>query len=77
VSKWFYDTSTGTGTRAAHCGSFVGEGLGASNVSYGGTWWRRGFTWFGPSKLIPFVHGRIGVLMYCCVLNLPKRVLGF
>jgi hypothetical protein len=28
-------------------------------------------------SVIPFIHGRIGVLMYCCVLNLPKRVLGF
>jgi hypothetical protein len=39
--KWFYDTSTGTATRAARCGSFVGEGLGLSDVSYGGTRWRQ------------------------------------
>jgi hypothetical protein len=41
MSKWFYDTSTGIATRAVHCGSFVGEGLGLSNVSYGRTRWRR------------------------------------
>jgi hypothetical protein len=41
MSKWFYDTSTGTAMRAAHCGSFIGEGLGLSVVSYGGTCWRR------------------------------------
>jgi hypothetical protein len=35
--KWFYDTFTGTAMRAAHCGSFVGEGLGLLDVSYGGT----------------------------------------
>jgi uncharacterized membrane protein len=35
------DTSTGTASRAARCGSFVGEGLGRSDVSNGGTWWRQ------------------------------------
>jgi hypothetical protein len=39
--KWFYDTSTGTATRVARCGYFVGEGLGLSDVSYGGTRWRQ------------------------------------
>jgi hypothetical protein len=39
--KWFYNTSTGTATRAARCDSLVGEGLGLSDVSYGGTRWRR------------------------------------
>jgi hypothetical protein len=46
LSKWFYDTSTGTATRAPCYDSFVGEDLGISDVSYRGTWWRRGFTWF-------------------------------
>jgi hypothetical protein len=36
-----YDTSIGTAIRAVHCDSFVGEGLGLSDVSYGGTWWRQ------------------------------------
>jgi hypothetical protein len=41
MSKWFYDTFTDTATRAARCGSFVGEGLGVPDVlSYGGTRWR-------------------------------------
>jgi hypothetical protein len=38
--KWFYDTFTGTATRAARCDSFIGEGLGVSDVSYGVTRWR-------------------------------------
>jgi hypothetical protein len=25
ISKWFYDTSTGAATGAAHCGSFAGK----------------------------------------------------
>jgi hypothetical protein len=49
LSKWFYDTSTDTVTRAVHCGLFVGEGLDVSDIRYGGIWWRQGFTWFGPS----------------------------
>jgi hypothetical protein len=48
MSKWFYDTSTGTAARAARYGSFVGEGLGIPDVSYRGTRWRWGFMWFGP-----------------------------
>jgi hypothetical protein len=27
--------------RAVRCGSFIGEGLGLSDVSYGGTQWRQ------------------------------------
>jgi hypothetical protein len=38
--KRFYDTSTGTAMRAARYGSFIGEGLGLSDVSYVETWWR-------------------------------------
>jgi hypothetical protein len=41
MSKWFYDTSTGTAMTTACCDSFVGEGLGLSYVSYWGTRWRR------------------------------------
>jgi hypothetical protein len=41
MSKWFYDTSTDTVMKVAPCGSFVGEGLGLSDVNYGGTRWRR------------------------------------
>jgi hypothetical protein len=50
VSKWFYDTSTSTATRADRCGLFVGEGLGLSGVSYRGTQWRRGFMRFRPPE---------------------------
>jgi hypothetical protein len=35
MSKWFYDTSTGAATGAAHCGSFVEKGFGLLVVSYG------------------------------------------
>jgi hypothetical protein len=50
MSKWFYDTSSNTDMRATRNGSFVREGLGHSNVSYGGTRWRRMFTLFRPSE---------------------------
>jgi hypothetical protein len=40
MSKWFYDTSTGTAMKPAHCGSFIGEGLDLSDANYGGTRWR-------------------------------------
>jgi hypothetical protein len=50
ISKWFYDTSTGTATRAACCGSLLERAWLAQDVSYEGTWWIRGFTWFGPSE---------------------------
>jgi hypothetical protein len=33
VSKWFYDTYTGTATGAAHCDSFVGKGFSLLVVS--------------------------------------------
>jgi hypothetical protein len=34
MSKCFYDTFTGTATRAVHCGSQFGEGLGRLSSSY-------------------------------------------
>jgi hypothetical protein len=35
MSKWCYDTSTGTAIGATRCGSFVGKGFGLLVVSYG------------------------------------------
>jgi hypothetical protein len=66
ISKWFYDTSTGTATRAARCGSFISEGLSRLGSSYGWTWWTPRFTWFRPPEhntLRPW--GRW--LLYYCV----------
>jgi hypothetical protein len=34
LSKWFYDTSIGAATGAAHCASFVGKGFSLLVVSY-------------------------------------------
>jgi hypothetical protein len=34
MSKWFYDTSTGAVSGAAHCGSFIEEDFGLLVVSY-------------------------------------------
>jgi hypothetical protein len=34
LSKWFYDTSTGTATGAVWCGSFVGKGFCLLVASY-------------------------------------------
>jgi hypothetical protein len=39
MSKWFYDTSTGTATRAARCGSLLERAWLAQCVSYEGTSW--------------------------------------
>jgi hypothetical protein len=47
--KWFYDTSTGTATRVAHCGSLL-EGLPSLALQL---WMKQGghdFTWFGPPE---------------------------
>jgi hypothetical protein len=63
MSKWFYDTSTGTANKAVHCGLFVGEGLGVSDVSCGGIRWRRGFMWFGPLKRNTLRPQEI----FCCI----------
>jgi hypothetical protein len=41
LSKWFYDTFISIAMRITRCGSFIGEGLGLSDVSYGGD---EGFT---------------------------------
>jgi hypothetical protein len=48
VLKWFYNTSSGTATRAARGGSLIGETktLHTRDVSYEGTRWTRGFIWF-------------------------------
>jgi hypothetical protein len=63
MSKWFYDTSIGTATRAVRCGSFVGEGSGIPDVSYRGTRWRQGFTWFRPPERNT-LHPRV---ILCCI----------
>jgi hypothetical protein len=46
VSKWFYDTSPGTVTRAVYRGLLIGEAK-ALHVQARWTQW---FTWFGPSE---------------------------
>jgi hypothetical protein len=52
VSKWFYNISPSTATRAAHGGSLIGgtKAIHAQGVSYEGTRWIQGFTWFGPPE---------------------------
>jgi hypothetical protein len=50
LSKWFYDTSVGAATGAAHCVSFIGNGFSLLVISY---WWTQciwRFMWFGPSE---------------------------
>jgi hypothetical protein len=78
MSKWFYDTSPGTATRAARGGSLIGgtKTLHAQGVSYEETWRTQGFTWFGPLERNT-VHPR--QKESCCItvcysslgLNLP------
>jgi hypothetical protein len=46
MSKWFYDTSSGTATRAACGGSLIG----GAKVLRVQARWARWFTWFGPPE---------------------------
>jgi hypothetical protein len=78
LSKWFYDTSPGTTTRAACGGSLIGgtKALNTQCVSYEGTRWTRGFTWFGPPErntLCPRENESYCIVVYCSSLglNLP------
>jgi hypothetical protein len=48
--KQFYDTFIGAATRAAHYGSFIGEGFGLLVLVYGRTQWIPRFTWFEPPE---------------------------
>jgi hypothetical protein len=78
LSKWFYDTWTNTATRVARCGSFVGEGLGVSDVlSYGRSWWRQGFTWFGPPEhnTLCLRENRCVVVLLCVELAFSPLIL--
>jgi hypothetical protein len=78
MSKWFYDTSTGTATRAARCSSLFGEAkvrLTLGHFSQGGHKDLRGS---GRRSVTPYVHGMrycIGRVMLKLGLNLPKRAL--
>jgi hypothetical protein len=78
MSKWIYDTSSVTATRAARGGSLIRgiKALDAQGVSYEGTRWTRGFTWFGPpewNSLRPWENGScyITVSYSSLGLNLP------
>jgi hypothetical protein len=87
LSKWFYDTSSDTATRAARGGSLIGgtKALDAQDVSYEGTRWTRGFTWFRLSErntirprenesCIAVCCSSVGLALSELGLNLPKRV---
>jgi hypothetical protein len=72
MSKWLYDTSPSTATRAARGGSLIGatKALDAQDVSYEGTRWTRGFTWFGPlqrNTLRPRKNGSCIAVCYSSV----------
>jgi hypothetical protein len=63
LSKWFCDTSTGTATGAARCGSFVGKAFNLLVVSSRRTWWHDDLRGSGRLSVIPYIHGRTEV--YC------------
>jgi hypothetical protein len=76
MSKWFYNTSTGTTARVAHYGSLF-EGvkvrLDLGQISQSGHKDLRGL---GCQSVTPYVHGMrccIGCMMFKLGLNLPKR----
>jgi hypothetical protein len=81
LSKWFYDTSSGTATRVARGGSLIGgtKALDAQGVSYEETRWTRGFMWLEPPEhntLRPWENESycIDVCCFSLGLNLPSRV---
>jgi hypothetical protein len=80
MSKWFYDTSPVTATKAAHEGFLIGrtKTFNAQGVSYEGTRWTQEFTWFGSPErntLRPQENVSCCIVMCCSSLelNLPKK----
>jgi hypothetical protein len=75
MSKWFYDTFTGTATGATRCGSLL-EGLRSLELTaMEEARWTRGFTWFRPPEHNTLHQWR--GLLYCSVffklaLNWPE-----
>jgi hypothetical protein len=72
MSKWFYDTSPGTATRATRTGSLIGgtKPLDTQGVSYEGTLW---FTWLGPPErntIRPRENGS------CCIVVCAVQLYG-
>jgi hypothetical protein len=56
---------------------FIGDGLDLSESSYGGTWWTRGFTWFGQPERNTLCPWERGVVLLSCSsldMNVSKRV---
>jgi hypothetical protein len=66
MSKWFYDTSTGTATRAARCGSLL-EGLRLSTLKQDGHGGHEDLRGSGRRSVIPYVHGESCCIAVCVV----------
>jgi hypothetical protein len=66
ISKWFYDTSTGTATRAARCGSLL-ERLRLSTLKQDGHSGHEDLRGSGRRSVIPYVHG--DVVLLCVLFN--------
>jgi hypothetical protein len=68
LSKWFYDTSTDTATRAVHCGSLL-EGLRSLELAVvDEAQWIQGFAWFRPLERNT-LHPRKMVVVLLCILQ--------
>jgi hypothetical protein len=68
LSKWFYDISTDTATRAVHCGLLL-EGLTSLELAVvDEAQWIRGFTWFRPLERNT-LHPRKMVAILLCILQ--------
>jgi hypothetical protein len=63
VSKWFCDTSTGAATGAAHCGSFVGRALVSWSLAMDERGGHEDLRGSSRRSVIPYVHGRTGVVL--------------
>jgi hypothetical protein len=53
--------------RVARCDSFIGEGLGFSDVSWGDTVETKYLRGSGRESVTPYIHGRMGVILQCVV----------
>jgi hypothetical protein len=63
MSKWFCDTSTSAATGATRYGSFVGGALVSWSLAIDERGGHEGLRGSGYRSVIPYVHGRTGVIL--------------
>jgi hypothetical protein len=63
LSKWFYDTSNGTATGAAHCAFLLRRALASWSLAINERGGRKDLCGLGRRNIIPYIHRRTG--LYC------------